>query len=189
MSTYTWPAKCTSTAALPPSTPNVQRFRGGLVFKAHRLCASLSSRLESNKEKEDTPVLVHNAAGQVYVHRRSATKYREREFFSDNLLVRIHLIIVMIRWTGLAPWEFEFTFPVSSEVIKFSSFHLYQKCPSKTFYGLYNISKVSKTSKLQLQTRPQHLPQSLYRSYKALDHKVEWWHESLRAMNTSPPRR
>ena len=29
----------------------------------------------------------------------------------DNLLVRIHCIIVMIRWTGLAPWEFEFPFP------------------------------------------------------------------------------
>jgi len=26
----------------------------------------------------------------------------EREFFIDNLLVRIHFIIVMIRWTGLA---------------------------------------------------------------------------------------
>jgi len=31
---------------------------------------------------------------------------REREFFIDNLLVRIHLM----RWTGLAPWEFEFPF-------------------------------------------------------------------------------
>ena len=29
----------------------------------------------------------------------------DREYFLDNLLVRIHLIIVMIRWTGLAPWE------------------------------------------------------------------------------------
>ena len=38
---------------------------------------------------------------------------RAREFFIDNLLVRIHLIIVMIRWTGLAPWEFEFPFPDS----------------------------------------------------------------------------
>ena len=28
---------------------------------------------------------------------------REREFFTDNLLVRSHFIIVMIRWTGLAP--------------------------------------------------------------------------------------
>ena len=31
----------------------------------------------------------------------------QREFFTDNLLVRIHFIIVMIWWTGLAPWEFE----------------------------------------------------------------------------------
>ena len=37
----------------------------------------------------------------------------EREFFIDNLLVRIHCIIVMIRWTGLAPWEFEFPVPGS----------------------------------------------------------------------------
>ena len=36
---------------------------------------------------------------------------REREFFIDSLLVRIYFIIVMIRWTGLAPWEFEFPFP------------------------------------------------------------------------------
>ena len=36
---------------------------------------------------------------------------RERDFFIDNLLVRIHFIIVMIRWTGLAPWGFEFPFP------------------------------------------------------------------------------
>ena len=37
----------------------------------------------------------------------------ERDFFIDNLLVRIHFIIVMIRWTGLAPWGFEFPFPGS----------------------------------------------------------------------------
>ena len=29
----------------------MQRFRGGLVFKAHRLCVSLNSRLESTKEE------------------------------------------------------------------------------------------------------------------------------------------
>ena len=34
----------------------------------------------------------------------------QREFFIYNLLVRIHFIIVMNRWTGLAPWEFEFPF-------------------------------------------------------------------------------
>jgi len=31
---------------------NVQRFRGGLVFKAHRLCVSLNSRLESDEEEK-----------------------------------------------------------------------------------------------------------------------------------------
>ena len=31
---------------------NVQRFRGGLVFKAHRLCVSLTARLVSNKDKK-----------------------------------------------------------------------------------------------------------------------------------------
>jgi len=30
----------------------------------------------------------------------------QREFSIVNLLVRIHFIIVMIGWTGLAPWEF-----------------------------------------------------------------------------------
>ena len=38
---------------------------------------------------------------------------KRRDSFIDNLLVRIHLTIVMIRWTGLAPWEFEFPFPGS----------------------------------------------------------------------------
>jgi len=38
----------------------------------------------------------------------------EREFFIDNLLVRIHFIIVMITWTGLAPPQpFECPFPGS----------------------------------------------------------------------------
>ena len=37
----------------------------------------------------------------------------ERDFLIDNLLVRIHFIIEMIRWTGLAPCEFEFPFPGS----------------------------------------------------------------------------
>ena len=31
---------------------NVQRFRGGIVFKAYRLCVSLNSRRESNKGEE-----------------------------------------------------------------------------------------------------------------------------------------
>ena len=31
----------------------MQRFRGGLVFEAHRLFGSLNSRLDSNKEDEE----------------------------------------------------------------------------------------------------------------------------------------
>ena len=38
---------------------------------------------------------------------------REREFVFDNLLVRNQLIIVMIQWTGLAPWKLKFPFPGS----------------------------------------------------------------------------
>ena len=37
-------------------------------------------------------------------------KATAREFFFDKLLFRIHCIIVMSRWTGLAPWKFEFPF-------------------------------------------------------------------------------
>ena len=42
-----------------------------------------------------------------------AGRCAEREFFIDNLLARIHFIIVMIRCTGFAPWEFESPFPGS----------------------------------------------------------------------------
>ena len=30
----------------------MQRFQGGLLLEAHRLCVSLNSRLESNEEEE-----------------------------------------------------------------------------------------------------------------------------------------
>ena len=36
-----------------------------------------------------------------------------RQFLINNLLVRIHFSIEMIRWTGLAPREFDFPFPGS----------------------------------------------------------------------------
>ena len=49
----------------------------------------------------------------------------EREFFTDNLLVRIHFIIVMIRRTGLAPWEFEFPFPGSLTSTFLDKTHVY----------------------------------------------------------------
>ena len=37
----------------------------------------------------------------------------ERESFADNLVVRVHVIIAMIGWTGLAPSELEFPLPGS----------------------------------------------------------------------------
>ena len=37
----------------------------------------------------------------------------EGDFVIHNLLVRIHFIIELIGWVGLAPWKFEFSFPGS----------------------------------------------------------------------------
>jgi len=61
---------------------------------------------------------LHDPAGRERPHERPRLEdhggeAREREFSIDNLLVRIHFVIEMIRWTGLAPWEFEFPFPFS----------------------------------------------------------------------------
>jgi len=44
---------------------------------------------------------------------RDLSYIEKREFFIDNLPLRNHFIIVMIRWSVLAPWEFEFSFPDS----------------------------------------------------------------------------
>jgi hypothetical protein len=41
---------------------------------------------------------------------RPSLATREREFFIDHPLVRIHFVIVMIQWTDLTSWEFEFSF-------------------------------------------------------------------------------
>ena len=51
------------------------------------------------------PVALQQLPQSIWSHQRG--------FFIDSLLVRIHCIIVMIRWTGLAPWVFEFPFPGS----------------------------------------------------------------------------
>ena len=47
--------------------------------------------------------------------------YSERDFIIDNLLVRIHLIIVMIRWTGLA-WEYHSLFQVALHLASSATF-------------------------------------------------------------------
>ena len=40
----------------------------------------------------------------------SSSPHKERVFFIDKITVQIHSVIVMIRWTRLAPWEYEFPF-------------------------------------------------------------------------------
>ena len=65
--------------------------------------------IKGNKDSryifQSTGNVVAGSDAQVAINPQPSTL--EREFFIDNLLVRIHFIIVMIRWTGLAPWEFE----------------------------------------------------------------------------------
>ena len=68
------------------------------VCKAHRRVYHSSLGLKVIKKKK---------------HHSGQHAERETEFFIDSLLVRIHFTIVMIRWTGFAPWEFEFPFPGS----------------------------------------------------------------------------
>ena len=48
----------------------------------------------------------------------------ERELLIDNILVRIHCIIEMIRWTDLAPWKFEFPFHTLSPLQRNDKEHI-----------------------------------------------------------------
>ena len=63
----------------------------------------------SKKLYQARPRTVAFSAGRLVRERREAA-HLDREFFIDNLLVRIHFIMEMIWWTGLAPWEFEYPF-------------------------------------------------------------------------------
>jgi len=88
-------------------------------------------------------------------------KNAEREFFIDNLLVRIHYTIVMIRWTGLAPWAFEFPFPgsLTSTFLRTRKYVRLQCKRSKLFQDLTSLcsdppSGIDRVQKLvKLRTR------------------------------------
>ena len=41
----------------------------------------------------------------------------QRDFFIDKLLVRTHVFIVVVRWTGLAPWELNSLFQVALHLV------------------------------------------------------------------------
>jgi len=58
----------------------------------------------------EVPLCRQEPAVLLLLRNRKVRAPTQREFFVDNLLVRIHFIIVVVRWTGLAPWEFEFPF-------------------------------------------------------------------------------
>ena len=53
--------------------------------------------------------LVPSSLGSGVTHLQTSSYAGERQFFIDNLLVRIYSIIEMMSSTGLAPWEFEYT--------------------------------------------------------------------------------
>ena len=67
--------------------PNVVRFRGGLVLKAHRLLYHPTLGLRVIKKKRPSQV----------PRRRPHRHPPEREMFIDNPLVRVHSIIEMSR--------------------------------------------------------------------------------------------
>ena len=64
-----------------------------------------------------------------------------------HVLVRIHIIIVMIRWTDLAPWDFDFSFPgsLTSTVL----LELLLK-----YYDSYSISTTDQIAPIQLTMTP-----------------------------------
>ena len=73
--------------------------------------------------------------------------FSKGEFFIDNLLVRIQFIIVMIRWTGLAPLEFELPFPGSFSFI---------------FLGFFLTSKEVRHSRRFLASKEHQQPEANY---------------------------
>ena len=94
----------TSFDAEYPTTPE------SLTEEAENLRRDLTAFYSQNAPHK--MVNVHKIVRE-FVKRGGGGKVRapQREFFIDNLLVRIHCIIVLIWWTGIAPWEFEFPFP------------------------------------------------------------------------------
>ena len=63
----------------------MQRFRGGLVHKAHRLCVSLNSRLESNEEEEEEEPYLEKELG-LEVLRRQRVRVLVRGLLVESLI-------------------------------------------------------------------------------------------------------
>jgi hypothetical protein len=69
----------------------------------------MSLRYEPASEEGHGAGVSPYAAGVVFV----VQALQKKEFFTGNLLVRNHFIIVMIMLTGLAPWELSSLFQVA----------------------------------------------------------------------------
>jgi len=82
----------------------------------------------------------------------------EGDFFIDNLLVRNHFIIVMIRWTGLAPWEFEFHVLLQPRVHKVPctphDVHQRSTCITQLTVGPYVVQNWSRNPRISEATKP-----------------------------------
>ena len=89
--------------------------RGGLIIGTQYWLLLGAGQEPANGAESDLPGKAAVELLQKNRPRRgSARQQRVCDYVEiDNLLVRIHSSIVMIRWTGLAPWEFEFPFPGS----------------------------------------------------------------------------
>ena len=109
----------------------------------------------------------------------SVHRAREREFFIDNLLVRIHFIIVMIRWAGLAPWGVEFPFPGSLT----STFLVYTELCFETC-SLFSCSIFSDIPKLLTTLGPRFFFDRKLDAGTSTFHAKIWWECAQAAYNT-----
>ena len=69
----------------------MQRYRGGLVFKAHELCVSLSSRLERHKEEKE----------KVYGLEFRGWSYGYTRVLNDRLPPPISVTCFRVQFEGL----------------------------------------------------------------------------------------
>ena len=103
--TQTWPQYLTSRELLPNG--NCYHKTGDLAHKTGDLAHKTGDLAhKTGNLAHKTGDLAHKTGDLAHKIGDLAHKTGEREFFIDNLLVRIHFIIEMLWWTGLAPWEF-----------------------------------------------------------------------------------
>jgi len=100
---------------------------GGAAVSDQRWGRFFMSEVPLHPQAKDFPPPVKSAPAEHALNRNSSRNMmhqnethpgqgwyqKERDYFIDNQLVRIRFVILMIRWTGLAPWECEFPFPFS----------------------------------------------------------------------------